>query len=208
MASMTAAQKALHQQRRETLNPFVAKAPVQIDVWVLPWTNRADLMLQLQLAYMLSRDEFWTKHSFLRVCSVVGPFSELGGDADADAVTVGSRRAELYDDVWWKMRIPATIEVFDAKEVVSEDTWSNFRAAAGHDKQATCAQVYGVLNTVIQRQNFNTAISVISMPEVPKERRTTVTAEYMCGLRTLTGGIGPVMLTKAQADSSVITVEL
>ena len=40
----------------------------------MPWATRADTMLQLQFAYMLSRDDFWTKHSYLRVCGVVGDF--------------------------------------------------------------------------------------------------------------------------------------
>ena len=205
--------------RRETLNPFVAKAPVQIDVWVLPWTNRADLMLQLQLAFMLSRDNFWTKHSFLRVCSVVGPFSELGGDADADTVTVEARRAELYQEVWWTMRIPATIEVFDAMEIVGEGMWENCRTAATQavapledTARSSSTQIFNVLNAVIRQQHFNTAVSILAMPDLNERANVddnpSATKDYMSGLRTLTGGIGPVMLTKAQADSSVITTDL
>ena len=53
-------------------NPWASRNPVRIDLWVLPWTTRSDMMLQLQLAYMLSRDDFYTRHSYLRVCSVVG----------------------------------------------------------------------------------------------------------------------------------------
>ena len=91
----------------------MAKTPVQIDVWVFPWANMADLMLQCQLSFMLSRDDFWTKHSYIRVCSVVAAFSEIGGDAQNDHITAKERRTQLYNEVWWKMRIPATIEVFD-----------------------------------------------------------------------------------------------
>ena len=40
--------------RRETMNPWVVGAPVVVDVWVMPWTNQADLMLQCQLAYMVT----------------------------------------------------------------------------------------------------------------------------------------------------------
>ena len=102
--------------------------------------------------------------------------------------------------------------MFDAVEAVGADMWGECRAAADRDAHQVpghaTAQVYSVLNTLIQRHNFNTAVSIISMPEVPKERSGAVTDAYMNGLRTLTGGIGPVLLTKAQVDSSVITVEL
>ena len=61
-------------ERQETLNPWIKALPVRIDIWVMPWGSRSDLMLQLQLSYMLSRDDFWTKQSYLRVCSIVGAF--------------------------------------------------------------------------------------------------------------------------------------
>ena len=176
-------------------------------------------MLQLQLAFMLSRDNFWTKHSFLRVCSVVGPFSELGGDADADTVTVEARRAELYQEVWWTMRIPATIEVFDAMEIVGEGMWENCRMAATQavapledTVRSSSTQIFNVLNAVIRQQHFKTAVSILAMPDLNERANVdddpSATKDYMSGLRTLTGGIGPVMLTKAQADSCVITTDL
>jgi hypothetical protein len=77
---LTPDEQAQHRLRRETINPWVKAEPVRVDVWVMPWSDRADLMLQLQLAYMLSRDDFWTKHSFLRVCGVVGDFGRASGD--------------------------------------------------------------------------------------------------------------------------------
>jgi amino acid transporter len=226
LAEQTAEERSRRKARRETLNPFVAKTPVQIDVWVFPWTNMADLMLQCQLSFMLSRDDFWTQHSYIRVCSVVAAFSEIGGDAQNDHITAKERRTQLYNEVWWKMRIPATIEVFDAVEVVGAETWAASCAAAkaaqattsagagGHSDGHT-AQLYSILNLVIRQQNFNTAVSIVSMPDVPTQLDTADTegtgigAElYMAGLQALTSGIGPVMLTKAQADSSVITTEL
>lgn len=226
LAEQTAEERSRRKARRETLNPFVAKTPVQIDVWVFPWTNMADLMLQLQLSFMLSRDDFWTKHSYIRVCSVVAAFSEIGGDAQNDHITAKERRTQLYNEVWWKMRIPATIEVFDAVEVVGAETWAASCAAAkaaqattsagagGHSDGHT-AQLYSILNLVIRQQNFNTAVSIVSMPDVPTQLDTADTegtgigAElYMAGLQALTSGIGPVMLTKAQADSKVITTDL
>lgn len=66
-------------ERQETLNPWIKALPVRIDIWVMPWANRSDLMLQLQLSYMLSRDDFWTKQSYLRVCSIVGALSQTYG---------------------------------------------------------------------------------------------------------------------------------
>jgi amino acid transporter len=226
LAEQTAEERSRQKARRETLNPFVAKTPVQIDVWVFPWTNMADLMLQLQLSFMLSRDDFWTKHSYIRVCSVVAAFSEIGGDVQNDHITAKERRTQLYNEVWWKMRIPATIEVFDAVEVVGAETWAASCAAAkaaqattsagagGHSDGHT-AQLYSILNLVIRQQNFNTAVSIVSMPDVPTQLDTADTegtgigAElYMAGLQALTSGIGPVMLTKAQADSKVITTDL
>ena len=176
VAHWSTEERARQRRRRETLNPFVAKAPVQIDIWVLPWTTRADFMLQLQLAYMLSRDDFWTKHSYLRVCSAVGKFSELGSDAETDTVTVEARRQELYEEVWWKLRIPATIEVFDAAAVVGPAMWTQCKLAAAQRQQAggmksglQSAQLLSVLNTVIRQQTFNTAISVLSMLDVPAQ---------------------------------------
>ena len=116
-------------ERQETLNPWIKALPVRIDIWVMPWASRSDLMLQLQLSYMLSRDDFWTKQSYLRVCSIVGAFcptcgtlrtpvlacysptvllewsgdfSELGYDAETDlpVLTKAERHAELHEEVW------------------------------------------------------------------------------------------------------------
>ena len=88
-SKLSEAEQQRQRARRETLNPWVIGAPVVVDVWVLPWCDRADMMLQCQLAYMLSRDDFWTKHSYLRVCGVVGAFGQLGADDSTDGVTVG-----------------------------------------------------------------------------------------------------------------------
>ena len=126
ISKLSEAEQQRQRARRETLNPWVIGAPVVVDVWVLPWCDRADMMLQCQLAYMLSRDDFWTKHSYLRVCGVVGAFGQLGADDSTDGVTVGQRRSELYAEVWRTMRIPATIEVFDAESVAPE-AWSRCR---------------------------------------------------------------------------------
>ena len=149
-------------------------------------------MLSCQLAYMLSRDDFWTEHSYLRVCGVVGPFSELGVDDGDDNVTLEQRRAELYNEVWRTMRIPATIEVFNAQEVVPEvwassteeyqtqlaagldfqDAPSKGRSSAqsGHGTephrrglQAMCT----VVQAVVREVNANTAVSICSCPDVP-----------------------------------------
>jgi hypothetical protein len=217
--------------RRETLNPWVIGAPVVIDVWVMPWCNKADLMLSCQLAYMLSRDDFWTKHAYLRVCGVVGPFGELGADDCDDNVTVEHRRAELYNLVWRSMRIPATIEVFNAQEVVPE-VWASsreeFQAAAkwsgsinsprndqarnyngdvGHQQRAVCT----VVNAVVREENANTAVSICSCPDVParSESDQAVAAErFMSDLALLTAEIGPTMLVKALPGSNVVTTDL
>ena len=201
--------------RRETLNPWVIGAPVVVDVWVMPWCNQADLMLQCQLAYMLSRDDFWTKHSYLRVCGVVGPFGELGADDSMDdGATLEERRSELYNQVWRSMRIPATIEVFNVAAVklqslsltVSRDClslasfmslgfWTQFRlndmgcsAQTVPDVWESCkrefqgpgsigspsetesvrARICTVLNAVVCSQNANTAVSMMTCPEVPE----------------------------------------
>ena len=183
--------------RRETLNPFVIGAPVVIDVWVMPWCNKADMMLSCQLAYMLSRDDFWTKHSYLRVCAVVGPFSELGVEDSDDDVTVEQRRADVYNEVWRSMRIPATVEVFDAREVVpaewansrkecqellaagldfqhassknrsSEQSNANARGAAAESRRLGFRALCAVLNAVVKEVNANTAVSICSCPDLP-----------------------------------------
>eukprot|EP01043_Picozoa_sp_COSAG02_P041234 COSAG02_NODE_3402_length_6799_cov_44.275481_3_plen_464_part_00 len=218
--------------RRETLNPWVIGAPVVIDVWVMPWCNKADLMLSCQLAYMLSRDDFWTKHAYLRVCGVVGPFGELGVTDCDDNVTVEHRRAELYNEVWRSMRIPATIEVFNAQEVVPE-VWASsrdecqaqlaagldFRDAPGKSRRsaATETQRRGlqalctVVNAVVRAENANTAVSICSCPDVPARSESDQAApaeRFMSDLTLLTAGIGPTMLVKALPGSSVITTDL
>ena len=74
VASQSREEQQRMTERQETLNPWIKALPVRIDIWVMPWASRSDLMLQLQLSYMLSRDDFWTKQSYLRVCSIVGAF--------------------------------------------------------------------------------------------------------------------------------------
>ena len=216
--------------RRETLNPFVIGAPVVIDVWVMPWCNKADMMLSCQLAYMLSRDDFWTKHAYLRVCAVVGPFSELGANSFDDNITVEQRRADMYNLVWRSMRIPATIEVFDAQQVVPAE-WAHSReeaqaaakwsgtinspqkVAAGnygyfeHQQRAVCA----VLNAVVKEVNANTAVSICSCPDLPSRSEPDQAAaaeRFMSDLKLLTAGIGPTMLVKALPGSNVVTTDL
>ena len=123
-ASLSLEEQRKRIERRETLNPWVKAEPVRIDIWVMPWTNRADLMMQLQLSYMLSRDDFWTKQAYLRVCSVVGDFTQIGygeGEGGQRPVTTKAQRhKELHDEVWRKMRIPAAIEVFNAQETAPQ----------------------------------------------------------------------------------------
>jgi len=214
--------------RRETLNPWVIGAPVVVDVWVMPWCDQADLMLSCQLAYMLSRDDFWTKHSYLRVCGVVGSFSELGADDCDSGVTLEQRRAELYNEVWRSMRIPATIEVFNAQDVVPQ-VWASsreeFQAAAkwsgsvnspgrpGRWEMADQSQraLCTVLNAVVREVNANTAVSICSCPDVPvrSEPDQAAAAErFMSDLTQLTAGIGPTMLVKALPGSNVVTTDL
>ena len=149
-------------ERRETLNPRLKAQPVRIDIWVMPWASRADLMLQLQLSYMLSRDDFWTKQSYLRVCSIVGDFSKLGFDDGAETtipvMTKAERHAELHEEVWRKMRIPATIEVFDVVEA-AQSVWEAETAGVVQDRrsrdeperqpQQLSAAMSRVLNTAI-----------------------------------------------------------
>ena len=78
--------------------------------------------------------------------------------------------------------------------------------------RSSSTQIFNVLNAVIRQQHFNTAVSILAMPDLNERANVddnpSATKDYMSGLRTLTGGIGPVMLTKAQADSSVITTDL
>jgi amino acid transporter len=127
VASQSKEEQQRMTERRETLNPWIKAQPVRIDIWVMPWASRSDLMMQLQLSYMLSRDDFWTKQSYLRVCSIVGDFSKLGFDdgmgVNGPVLTKAERHAELHEEVWRKMRIPATIEVFDVVEA-APDAWA------------------------------------------------------------------------------------
>ena len=216
--------------RRETLNPWVIGAPVVVDVWVMPWCNKADMMLSCQLAYMLSRDDFWTKHAYLRVCVVVGPFSELGADSFDEGMTVEQRRAEMYNLVWRSMRIPATIEVFDARKVVPA-VWASsreeFQAAAKwsgsiNSPQQVAAGNYGcfehqqrtvctVVNAVVKEVNANTAVSICSCPDLPSRSEPDQAAaaeRFMSDLALLTTGIGPTMVVKALPGSNVVTTDL
>ena len=221
--------------RRETLNPWVIGAPVVVDVWVMPWCNQADLMLQCQLAYMLSRDDFWTKHSYLRICGVVGPFGELGADVTMDdGATLEERRAQLYNQVWRSMRIPATIEVFNVKDVAPDvwescikekeaaDKWSGTINSPPHRLYQDVATDSGqralctVLNAVILEQNANTAVSICTSPSVPlrsdegdEGAMAAASAErFVADVAQLTAEIGPTMLVKALPGSNVVTTDL
>ena len=135
VASQSKEEQQRMTERQETLNPWIKAQPVRVDIWVMPWATRADLMLQLQLSYMLSRDDFWTKQSYLRVCSIVGDFSKLGYDDGAETtipvMTKAERHAELHEEVWRRMRIPATIEVFDVVEA-AQSVWEAETAAVAH----------------------------------------------------------------------------
>ena len=208
--------------RRETLNPWVKAEPVRVDVWVMPWSTRADIMLQLQLAFMLSRDDFWTKHSYLRVCGLVGDFEQISGFGptstaspfqrrDTGGVTAEERYSELYEQVWRLMRIPATIEIFDVSNSSVEAAWGSQSLNSG-DNVGDATNLYTVLNAVIRGQNFNTAVSILAIPELPSREETQGVASgdvtFMRGLDILTKGIGPTLLTKAQLGSDVITTDL
>ena len=108
-------------------------------------------MLQLQLAYMLSRDDFYTKHSYMRVCSVVGSGHGAGSrsgslwTATPDSVvdveaTAQERCAELYDVVWRKCRIAAEIEIFDADAIAGANFGVAVRRTKTHRHRISATQ--------------------------------------------------------------------
>lgn len=154
-------------ERQETLNPWIKAQPVRIDIWVMPWATRADLMLQLQLSYMLSRDDFWTKQSYLRVCSIVGDFSKLGfedgGETNGPVMTKAERHAELHEEVWRRMRIPATIEVFDVVEA-AHSVWEDEIADTGEEltQQPTRTHLTAAMSRVLNTAILSRASIVIS----------------------------------------------
>ena len=62
-------------------------------------------------------------------------------------------------------------------------------------------------------ENFNTAVSIFSIPNLPSREATApadsiVAEEYLAGLSALTANIGPTMFIKSQVDSNVITTDL
>jgi hypothetical protein len=134
------------------------------------------------------------------------------------------------------MRIPATIEVFNAQDVVPQ-VWASSREefqaelAAGLDFQGPAAparrggggggaatdtargreRLCTVLNAVVREVNANTAVSICSCPDVPvrSEPDQAAAAErFMSDLTQLTAGIGPTMLVKALPGSNVVTTDL
>lgn len=155
-------------ERQETLNPWIKAQPVRIDIWVMPWASLSDLMMQLQLSYMLSRDDFWTKQAYLRVCSVVGDFSQLGYDdmtgAAGPIMTKAERHAELHAEVWRKMRIPASIEVFDVAEVAPE-AWAACRAdhSNGIDGGILNASMSSLLNAVVLSRAYTATLPALAL---------------------------------------------
>ena len=64
-------------------------------------------------------------------------------------------------------------------------------------------------------ENFTTAVSIVSMPDMPARDRAASPAargrlaeRYLASLGVLTEGLGPTMLVKAREGSGVITTEL
>ena len=69
--------------------------------------------------------------------------------------------------------------------------------------------MYAKLNAMIRGQNFNTAVSILSLPSLPEsDASEEASAQYLFDVDVLTKGIGPAMLTKAQEGSDVITTDL
>ena len=168
VASQSKEEQQRMTERRETSTRGLRPSQF-VSISVMPWASRADLMLQLQLSYMLSRDDFWTKQSYLRVCSIVGDFSKLGFDDGAETsipvMTKAERHAELHEEVWRRMRIPATIEVFDVVEA-AHSVWEAETAGFAQDRhrcdeptrqpQQPSAAMSRVLNTAIRSREFIT----------------------------------------------------
>ncbi|KAJ9468081.1 member 9 [Diplonema papillatum] len=78
---------------------------LRIDVWECPWGSQEDLVLALQLADMLWRQDAWANNVYIRVCSFVE-------DDDRTLAATRMRYADLHDRVVRKMRVPATIQVW------------------------------------------------------------------------------------------------
>ena len=139
-----------------------------------------------------------------------------------DPVTADERRLELYHQIWRQMRIPATIEVFDAAEVAPA-AWAAAKqehlaasqwdaGAAGSDaRDLGTHRLCTVLNAVVREQNFNTAVSFVPSPGLPlrsEPDQPAAAARYMGALTALTEGVGPVALVKAVPGSNVVTTDL
>ena len=76
-----------------------------------------------------------------------------------------------------------------------------------------CWFVWRALVSLTRAENFNTAVSIFSIPDLPSREATApsdspVAEEYLAGLSVMTAGIGPVVFIKAQVDSDVITTDL
>eukprot|EP01059_Diplonema_ambulator_P036031 TRINITY_DN8801_c0_g2_i1.p1 TRINITY_DN8801_c0_g2~~TRINITY_DN8801_c0_g2_i1.p1 ORF type:complete len:971 (+),score=320.13 TRINITY_DN8801_c0_g2_i1:317-3229(+) len=110
---------------RGTDAPRTTHEKLRIDVWECPWGSKEDMALAMQLADMLWKQDYWSNHTYIRVCSFVE-------DDDETLAATKVRYADLHGRIIRKMRVPATIQVWQLGQV-SPGSWSKSMAVQASD---------------------------------------------------------------------------
>eukprot|EP00817_Percolomonadidae_sp_ATCC50343_P000326 CAMPEP_0117431774 /NCGR_PEP_ID=MMETSP0758-20121206/11317_1 /TAXON_ID=63605 /ORGANISM="Percolomonas cosmopolitus, Strain AE-1 (ATCC 50343)" /LENGTH=934 /DNA_ID=CAMNT_0005221137 /DNA_START=25 /DNA_END=2826 /DNA_ORIENTATION=- len=152
--------------------------------------------LTLQLGFIISLVDVWSKFHRLRLCSIVDTPHAIKAEEN--------RLRELLEDV----RIKADINVVSIAEETTDIIASKLvDTPAGDDLTQRRAGIFHsldmhdrneVLNNIIAQNSQNTSVSFITMPEIPTEERDH--QKWVDEIEVLSRNLPPTMLVKGVQD--------